>query len=78
MESAGKRDRGRQFELLLLLLFIYVGAALGIGGGKCKASPVRGMAEGGREQAKTREGEAKLAICRGTARSLCCSWGRGR
>jgi len=47
VESTRKRVRGRQFELLLLLLFIYVGAAWGIGWGKCKAGPVRAMAEKG-------------------------------
>ena len=55
MESAGKRVKGGWFELLLLLLFKYVGSALGIGGGKCTAGPVRGMAgeeEGGRPRPK--------------------------
>ena len=54
MESTGKRVKGGQFELLLLLLFKYIGSALGMGGGKCMAGPVRGMAgerkEAGQDQ----------------------------
>jgi len=46
VESAGKRDKGRMFELLLLFSK-YVRLAFGVGRGKCRASPVRGMAGGG-------------------------------
>jgi len=76
MESARKRDKGRMFELLLLFNKC-VGAALGVGSSKCGAGPVRGVAGEAGKQARAKESELEMSICRGTTRSLCCSQGRG-